>query len=90
MESWQKQQTATFQNRTLTSSSTWIDLLGPFTFDQLQSSQQSITKDSDNVATPKDASDLRLYIDALKDVGSGKQYKGEWNKKTGEREGVGI
>jgi len=56
----------------------------------LQSSQQSITKDSDKVATPKNASDLRLYIDALKDVGSGKQYKGEWSKKTGEREGVGI
>jgi hypothetical protein len=31
-----------------------------------------------------------VYIDEYKDVGDGKQYKGQWNKKTGERDGVGI
>ena len=32
----------------------------------------------------------RVYIDEYKDVGDGKLYKGQWNKKTGERDGVGI
>lgn len=32
----------------------------------------------------------RIYIDEFKDVGNGRMYKGQWNKKTGERDGVGI
>ena len=32
----------------------------------------------------------RVYIDEFKDVGDGRLYKGQWNKKTGERDGVGI
>jgi hypothetical protein len=32
----------------------------------------------------------RVYIDEFKDVGEGRLYKGQWNKKTGERDGVGI
>ena len=32
----------------------------------------------------------RVYIDEFKDVGQGRVYKGEWNKLTGERDGVGI
>ena len=32
----------------------------------------------------------RVYIDEIKDVGDGRLYKGQWNKKTGERDGVGI
>lgn len=32
----------------------------------------------------------RVYIDEFKDVGDGKLYKGQWNKKTGERDGLGI
>ncbi|CDW77644.1 morn repeat protein [Stylonychia lemnae] len=32
----------------------------------------------------------RVYIDQYKDVGDGKLYKGQWNKKLGERDGVGI
>jgi hypothetical protein len=32
----------------------------------------------------------RVYIDEYKDVGEGRLYKGQWNKKTGERDGVGI
>jgi hypothetical protein len=32
----------------------------------------------------------RVYIDEYKDVGDGKLYKGQWNKKTGDRDGVGI
>jgi hypothetical protein len=32
----------------------------------------------------------RVYIDEFKDVGDGKLFKGQWNKKTGERDGVGI
>lgn len=31
-----------------------------------------------------------VYIDEFKDVGDGKLYKGQWNKRTGEREGAGI
>lgn len=31
-----------------------------------------------------------MYIDEFKDVGEGKLYKGQWNKRTGERDGVGI
>lgn len=34
--------------------------------------------------------ELRVYIDEFKDVGEGKMFKGQWNKRTGEREGVGI
>ena len=30
----------------------------------------------------------RVYIDEYKDLGDGKVYKGEWNKKTGERDGL--
>ena len=32
----------------------------------------------------------RVYIDEYKDLGDGKVYKGEWNKKTGERDGLGV
>lgn len=32
----------------------------------------------------------RVYIDEYKDVGEGKLFKGQWNKKTGERDGVGV
>jgi len=32
----------------------------------------------------------RVYIDEFKDVGDGRLYKGQWNKKTGERDGLGI
>jgi hypothetical protein len=32
----------------------------------------------------------RVYINEYKDVGDGKLYKGQWNKKTGDRDGVGI
>ena len=34
--------------------------------------------------------DQIVFIDEFKDVGDGKVYKGQWNKRTGEREGVGI
>ncbi len=32
----------------------------------------------------------RVYINEFKDVGDGRLYKGQWNKQTGERDGVGI
>lgn len=32
----------------------------------------------------------RVYIDEFKEVGDGKLYKGQWNKRTGDRDGVGI
>jgi hypothetical protein len=32
----------------------------------------------------------RVYIDEFKDVGDGRLYKGQWNKKTLERDGVGV
>lgn len=32
----------------------------------------------------------RVFINAYKEVGEGIQYKGQFNKKTGERDGVGI
>lgn len=32
----------------------------------------------------------RVYIDEFKDVGEGRLYKGQYNKKTGERDGVGV
>jgi hypothetical protein len=32
----------------------------------------------------------RVFIDGYKDVGEGRLYKGQFNKKTGERDGVGI
>ena len=35
-------------------------------------------------------SSQRVYIDEFKDVGNGKKYKGQWDKKMGQREGVGI
>lgn len=53
-----------------------MDKLGPF---QLAASEYTL---SDGVQ--------RVYIDEYKDVGDGKLYKGQWNKKTGERDGVGI
>lgn len=31
-----------------------------------------------------------VYIDEFKEVGEGKLYKGQWNKRTGEREGLGL
>ena len=32
----------------------------------------------------------RVFIDGFKDVGEGRLYKGQYSKKTGERDGVGI
>ena len=32
----------------------------------------------------------RVFIDEFKDVGEGRLYKGQYNKVTGERDGVGI
>ena len=32
----------------------------------------------------------RVFIDGYKDVGEGRLFKGQYNKKTGERDGVGI
>ena len=32
----------------------------------------------------------RVYIDEYREVGEGKVYKGQWNKKTGEKDGVGV
>ena len=32
----------------------------------------------------------RVYIDEYKEVGNGQLYKGQWNKRTGVRDGVGI
>ena len=34
--------------------------------------------------------DKRVYIDEFKEVGEGRLYKGQWNKKSGERDGLGI
>lgn len=33
---------------------------------------------------------FRVYIDEFKDVGEGRLFKGQYNKKTGERDGVGV
>lgn len=32
----------------------------------------------------------RVYINEFKDVGEGRLYKGQYNKRTGERDGVGV
>jgi len=32
----------------------------------------------------------RVYIDEFKSIGDGKLYKGQWNKKTGLKDGVGV
>ncbi len=34
--------------------------------------------------------DERVYIDVFKEVGEGKLYKGQFSKKTGLRDGLGI
>ena len=46
-------------------------------------------KDED-IKSMKDDGIERVYIDEYKDVGDGKLYKGQWNKKTGERDGMGV
>ena len=44
-----------------------------------------------NVAEIKQSDGVvRVYIDEFKDVGGGKLYKGQWDKKMGQRDGVGI
>lgn len=32
----------------------------------------------------------RVYINEYKEVGDGKLYKGQWSKRKGERDGVGV
>lgn len=32
----------------------------------------------------------RVYINEFKDVGEGRLYKGQYNKRMGERDGVGV
>ena len=32
----------------------------------------------------------RVFIDQYQDVGEGKKYKGQWNKGTNERNGLGV
>lgn len=41
-------------------------------------------------AITKSGTKDRVYIDEFKDVGDGRLYKGQWKKKTGERDGLGI
>lgn len=87
------------------SGSSWAELLGPFNLDITTASttaKSSAVKKKPVKAHIKNGSlfkqqllstsedDVRVYIDEFKDVGEGKLYKGQWNKKTGEREGVGI
>lgn len=54
----------------------WVERLGEF---QLMPSDYT---QNDGVE--------RVYIDEYKDVGDGKLYKGQWNKKNGDRDGIGI
>ena len=44
-------------------------------------------KQEEEGANPRVA---RVFIDEFKDVGEGRLYKGQYNKMTGERDGVGM
>jgi hypothetical protein len=63
-------------NMTTGLNNSWVEKIGPF---QLSVDEYHIQDEIE-----------RVYIDEFKDVGGGKLYKGQWNKKSGDRDGVGI
>lgn len=76
---------------------TWVEVLGQFALDEQGPLGKVVTPTSSNKQekgiVKNEAmitEELRVYIDEFKDVGEGKMFKGQWNKRTGEREGVGI
>jgi hypothetical protein len=50
----------------------------------------SFAKSKVNQNTASLTGSLLVFIDEFKNVGERKLYKGEWNKRTGEREGLGV
>lgn len=84
-------------NNSLTMSSTNINSpMSPQTQKNSLNNQSAIDKLGPFKLTPADLQldsleqRERVYIDEFKDVGDGRLYKGQWKKKTGERDGLGI
>ena len=58
--------------------------LKPFSLTKAELDTLKQEEEGDNPRVP------RVFIDEFKDVGEGRLYKGQYNKMTGERDGVGM